>query len=45
MGEITMSPGVLLSASRTAVQEIIIRIKKEELVLNNTKYLGSKLVY
>lgn len=40
-----MSTGVLLSASRTAVQEIIIRIKKEELVRNNPKYLGSKLVY
>lgn len=41
-----MSEGVLLSASGTAVQEIIIiRIKKEEPVLNSTKNPGSKLVY
>lgn len=38
-----MSKDVLLSASRTAVQEIIIRIGKEELVLNSNKYLGIKL--
>lgn len=37
-----MSEGVLLSAFRTAVKEIIIRIDKKEMVLNSTKYLGNK---
>lgn len=44
MGEITMSLGVFLSASRTAVQELL-SVEKEEIVLNSTKYLGSKQVY